>query len=288
MTAVQRPTLLARQAAGRLRGHVASPEVDARLLLAHVLGCRPGELLLAGPVTAAQVEEFDRLVADRAAGVPLQHLTGVAWFRGVGIRVGPGVFVPRPETEAVADAAIDRARTILDSGRVPVVVELCAGSGAISAALADEVPGCRAVAVERDDAAVAWCRRNLSGTDVEVRHEDMADAGGDLDGTVDVVVVNPPYVPLVVREHLPVEVTGYDPEAAVFSGAEGLDAIRVVERVARRLLRPGGLLVCEHDDTHRTSAPGVFCGPAWTEVLDHDDLSGRPRWVSATRTVVAG
>lgn len=288
MTANRRPTVLARSGADRLRGHVASPEVDARLLLAHLLDRSPGELVLAPALTVEQERAYDRLLAARASGVPLQHLTGEAWFRRVRLEVGSGVFVPRPETELVAGAAIEAARTIRATGRMPVVVELCAGSGAISAALADEVPGCRIVAIERDDEAVRWCRRNLAGTDVEVRHEDMATAAHDLDGLVDVVVVNPPYVPLVVRDLLPVEVTGYDPDVAVFSGADGLDAIRVVEQVARRLLRPGGLLVCEHDDSHGTAAPAVFAVPAWSAVEDHRDLSGRPRWVTGVRAEVAG
>lgn len=288
MTAGERPTLLARRAAVRLQGQVASPEVDARLLLAHLLGRRPGDLVTAPPLTADEEGRYAELLDARAAGVPLQHLTGEAWFRGVRVEVGPGVFVPRPETEMVAGAAIERAVALCAVGRTPLLVDLCSGSGVISAAVVDEVPSCRVVAVERDDAAIGWCRRNLAGTGVEVRHEDMAEAAHDLDGTVDVVVANPPYVPLVGRASLPVEVTGYDPEVAVFSGADGLEAIRVVERVARRLLRPGGVVVCEHDDTHATSAPAVFGGPAWTRVRDRQDLSGRPRWVTAVRTEVAG
>lgn len=288
MSPDRRPGMLARHGAALLRGHVASPDVDARLLLAHVLGRGPGELVLAPAVTADQEQRYEQLLAARATGVPLQHLTGETWFRRVRLEVGPGVFVPRPETELVAGAAIEAARAIADTGRTPMVVELCAGSGAISASVVDEVPDCHVVAVERDDEAVQWCRRNLAGTEVDVRHEEMADAAHDLDGTVDVVVVNPPYVPLAVRDELPVEVTGYDPDVAVFSGPDGLDAIRVVERVAARLLRPGGMLVCEHDDSHGSSAPEILSGPQWALVADHQDLSGRPRWVTAVRTEVAG
>lgn len=288
MMAGERPTVVARRGGARLQGHVASPHVDARLLLAYVLGTSPGGLVVAPSVEAEQERRYEELLAARADGVPLQHLTGEAWFRGVRVRVGPGVFVPRPETELVAGAAIDRARQLRTGGVLPLVVELCSGSGAISAALAAEVPGCRIVAVERDDAAVAWCRDNLAGSGVEVRHEDMAGAAHDLDGSVDVVVANPPYVPTGARESLPLEVTQYDPEVAVFSGPDGLAAIRVVERVARRLLRPGGLLVCEHDDSHASSAPALFADEAWAEVSDEVDLSGRPRWLCATRTVVAG
>ncbi len=283
-----RPTVLARRGAELLRGRVASPEVDARLLLAHVLGIAPGDLVMADPPTPERVEAYHGLLARRAEGVPLQHLTGEAWFRHVRVAVGPGVFVPRPETELVAGAAIEAARSGGGGGRTPRVVELCAGSGAISAALVDEVPGCEVVAVEVDPVAVGWTRRNLAGSGVDVRAGDLADAVPEWDGTVDVVVVNPPYVPLTVRDRLPVEVTSYDPALAVFSGEDGLDAIRAVERAARRLLRAGGTLVCEHDDSHGAAAPAIFAGPAWTGVVDHPDLSGRPRFVSATRTQVAG
>lgn len=293
MTADERPapvraSVLARRGADRLRGQVASPEVDARLLLAHLLGLRPGDLVLADPPSAERVARYRELLDRRAEGVPLQHLTGEAWFRNVRVAVGPGVFVPRPETESVAGVAIEAARAVRMQGRTPRVVELCAGSGAISAALVDEVPGCRVVAVEIDPVAVDWARRNLAGTGVDVRRGDLADAVPEWDGTVDVVVVNPPYVPLRVRAVLPVEVTGHDPALAVFSGEDGLDAIRAVERTARRLLRPGGLLVCEHDDSQGESAPAVFSGGAWRATADHPDLSGRPRFVSATRTQVAG
>ncbi|WOP17917.1 peptide chain release factor N(5)-glutamine methyltransferase [Raineyella sp. LH-20] len=283
-----RATVVARRGADRLRGHVASPEVDARLLLAHLLGVRPGDLVMADPPSAERLEHYRELLERRAAGVPLQHLTGEAWFRTVRLAVGPGVFVPRPETELVAGAAIEAARAVQAQGRTPRVVELCAGSGAISAALVDEAPGCRVVAVEIDPAAVEWTRRNLAGTGVEVRLGDLADAVPEWDGTVDVVVVNPPYVPSGISEALPVEVTGHDPAIAVFSGADGLDAIRAVERTARRLLRPGGVLVCEHDDSQGLSAPAIFSGVAWRGTVDHPDLSGRPRFVSATRTQVAG
>ncbi|QGF24448.1 peptide chain release factor N(5)-glutamine methyltransferase [Raineyella fluvialis] len=283
-----RATVLARRGADRLRGRVASPDVDARLLLAHVLGRRPGDLVLVDPPDPDEVDRYEQLLSRRAAGVPLQHLTGEAWFRGIRVAVGPGVFVPRPETESVAGAAIEAARAVVAAGRRPRVVELCAGSGAISAALADEVPGCELVAVEIDPVAAGWARQNLAGSGVEVREGDLVDALPEWDGTVDVVVVNPPYVPLPARATLPREVSGHDPALAVFSGEDGLDAIRAVERTARRLLRAGGLLVCEHDDTHGESAPAIFSGAAWRDVVDHPDLSGRPRYVSATRSSVAG
>jgi release factor glutamine methyltransferase len=191
--------------------------------------------------------------------------------------------VPRPETELVAGAAVDEAARVVAGGRVPVVVDLCTGSGAIAASIATEVTGSRVYAVELDPAAHAWAARNLSGTGVELRHGDMAEAFPELDGTVDVVVTNPPYIPVdgIVRDP---EVAEHDPALALWSGTDGLDAMRVVATVGARLLRPGGLLVAEHADLQGESAPAVFdAARGWAGVQDHEDLAGRPRFVTARR-----
>ena len=180
--------------------------------------------------------EYDALLARRAAREPLQHLTGVAWFRHVELVVGPGVFVPRPETELLAGWAVEAAGELSE----PVVVDLCTGSGAIAKAVADEVPGARVHAVELDQSAYAWAQRNLAGTGVDLRQGDLAAAFDDLAGTVDVVVCNPPYIPLEAWESVAPEARDHDPHLALFSGADGLDAIRVLERRAAQLLRPGG------------------------------------------------
>ncbi len=164
----------------------------------------------------------------------------------------------------------------------PVVVDLATGSGAIAKAIADEVPGARVHAVELDPAAHAWAERNLAGTGVELRHGDLADAFDDLAGSVDVVTCNPPYIPLTAWETVAPEARDHDPHLALFSGDDGLDAIRVVARRAARLLKPGGRVGVEHADLQGESAPAVFAAAGdWRDIRDHEDLSGRPRYVTA-------
>ena len=270
---------LRRAAAERLRAAgVASPERDADELLAHVLGVSLGRLPLVESVAPADIATYDALVARRVAREPLQHLTGTAAFRHVELAVGPGVFVPRPETELLAGWAIEQAAS-LDA---PVVVDLCTGSGAIARAVADEVPHARVHAVELDEAAHRWAVRNLAGTGVDLRQGDMATAFDDLAGEVDVVVCNPPYIPLEAWESVATEARDHDPHLALFSGDDGLVAMRVLERRAALLLRPGGVVGAEHADVQGESAPAVFSGTGrWTEVRDHTDLAGRARYLTA-------
>ena len=274
---------LVRQATGRLAAAgVASPDFDAAELLAHVLGTTRSRLPLVESVTAEQSEAYAGLVARRAAREPLQHLTGTAAFRYVELAVGPGVFVPRPETELLAGWAVEQARAVADEGRVPVVVDLCTGSGAIALAVATEVPGAQVHAVELGDPAHAWASRNLAGSGVDLRHGDMVDAFGDLDGAVDVVVCNPPYIPLEAYESVAPEARDHDPDLALFSGEDGLVALRVVEQVAARLLRASGVAGAEHADVQGEAAPAVFVATGrWSDVRDHPDLAGRSRFVTA-------
>lgn len=266
-------------AAARLRdAGVASPERDADLLLAPVVGVPLGRLPLLDDLGAQEQEQYDALVARRASREPLQHLTGSAAFRHVELAVGPGVFVPRPETELLAGWAIDHLLAL----EHPVVVDLCTGSGAIARAIADEVPAAEVHAVELDEGALAWAERNLAGTGVDLRHGDLATAFDDLVGSVDVVVCNPPYIPLEAWESVAAEARDHDPHLALFSGQDGLDAIRVLERRAARLLRPGGVVGAEHADVQGESAPAVFTAAGrWADVADHRDLAGRPRYVTA-------
>lgn len=268
-----------RAAAQRLReAGVASPERDADLLLAHVLGLALGRLPLVDTLAAGEREAYDALVARRSAREPLQHLTGTAAFRHVELAVGPGVFVPRPETELLAGWAIEQAQPVA----APVVVDLCTGSGAVAAAVKDEVPHAYVHAVELDEQAYAWAERNLAGTGVDLRHGDMATAFDDLLGTVDVVVCNPPYIPLEAWESVAAEARDHDPHLALFSGQDGLDAMRVLERRAAQLLRPGGVVGAEHADVQGESAPAVFAAAGrWVDVADHRDLAGRARYVTA-------
>lgn len=261
-----------------------SPQADARTLLAHALGLAPSALFTAAAPDVHQQEVYARALALRSSGLPLQHITGEAWFRTVRVEVGPGVFVPRPETEVMTGWAIDRLRELQRENPEPVVVELCTGSGAISLALATEVPGCRQFAVELSEEAYAWAQRNLRGTGVDVVVGDMADAWPELDGTVDLVVCNPPYVPLDAYLGVTEEVRRHEPPLALFSGPDGLDAMRVLARSAARLLRPGGFLCAEHAEAQRETAPRVFVDHGqWAQVRGHQDLTQRPRFVTARR-----
>ena len=271
--------VLLRTASARLAAAgVASPEHDAAELLAHVTGTPRTSLPLLDDVGADPARDFAALVERRAAREPLQHLTGTAAFRHVELYVGPGVFTPRPETELLAGWAIDRALEL----EAPVVVDLCTGSGAIARSVADEVPEAEVHAVELDEPAHGWAVRNLADTAVDLRLGDMAEAFPDLDGRVDVVVCNPPYIPLEAFESVAPEARDHDPALALWSGDDGLDAMRVLERTAARLLRPGGWVGSEHADVQGESAAAVFAGTGrWREVRDHRDLAGRPRFVTA-------
>ena len=269
------PAALVAGAAGTL-GSAA----EARTLLAHAAGVEPARLAVLGEVPDEVAEAFAALVERRAGGEPVQYLTGRAWFRTISVAVGPGVFIPRPETEVMTGWAIERLRG-LDA---PVVVELCAGSGAISAAIAAEVPGCSQYAVELSSDACRAARANLAGTGVQLVEGDMAEAFPELDGTVDLVIANPPYIPLEAWEYVAADVREHEPELALFSGADGLDALRVVARVAARLLRPGGWVCAEHAEVQSEAVVELFVAAgAFASVADRKDLNDRPRYVTATR-----
>ncbi|MEV6516572.1 peptide chain release factor N(5)-glutamine methyltransferase [Micromonospora chalcea] len=283
----ERPSLvIARVARALAAAGVEAPRAEAEQLAAYVLQVPRGRLALADGFTPAQRDHLDTLVGRRVTREPLQHLIGTAGFRLLELAVGPGVFVPRPETELLAGWGIERAR----ERTAPLVVDLCSGSGAIALAVAQEVPAARVVAVERSPAALAWLRRNAAGRaaagdrPVEVVAADVTDPEllADLTGRVDVLLCNPPYVPRSVT--VPPEVAGHDPDEAVFGGADGLDVIRPVVRRAATLLRPGGAIGIEHDDTHATAVPALLRGDGrYDRVEEHRDLAGRPRWASASR-----
>jgi release factor glutamine methyltransferase len=256
-----------------------SPRVDAEILAAHVLGVPRGKLLLAPALDRAQAERLRALVARRARRVPLQHLTGVAPFHHVEVAVGPGVFVPRPETELLVEWGLAKDAA--------TVVDLCSGSGAIALAVAHARPGARVYAVEQDPTALRWLRQNAEGTGIHVVEGDVTDPAllAELDGTVDLVLCNPPYVPTTTE--VPPEVAGFDPYPAVFSGADGLDLIRgLVPRVAA-LLRLGGWFGVEHDDTHAHAVPALLAEDGrYDRIEDHPDLGGRPRFATARRATI--
>jgi release factor glutamine methyltransferase len=263
---------------------VDSPESDAQWLLAFVLGRGRDGLSLQTP-TAAQRERFEQLVARRATREPLQYVIGTAAFRHVELHVGPGVFIPRPETELLAGWGIDRLTDRRAAGHPhPVVVDLCTGSGAIAKAVADEAPWSSVHAVELSEEALAYAARNLEGSGVDLRAGDVADAFADLDGTVDVVLANPPYIPVEEYESVAAEAREHDPPMALWSGQDGLDTVRVVEQTAARLLRSGGVVGCEHADSQGERVPAVFAATGrWHDVRDHVDLAGRPRFTTARR-----
>ncbi len=238
---------------------VPSPGVDAEELAAHLLGVSRTRLGLTPLVESSWVEDYQALVARRAQRIPLQHIIGSVQFGLARIAVGPGVFIPRPETEWLVDWALKAIADI----RSPVVVDLCAGSGAIALAISAARPDARVIAVERSHQALAWARRNVvahvdrGGTPVELRGGDILDPRllSDLDAAADLVTANPPYVPdgTVVEP----EVVDHDPAEAVFGGPDGLALIRPLISVAAGLLKVGGVLAIEHDDTQGESVPGA-------------------------------
>ncbi|WP_094289514.1 peptide chain release factor N(5)-glutamine methyltransferase [Mycobacterium lehmannii] len=258
---------------------VATPRVDAELLAADVLGTDRGRLrfIEAGPEFA---ERYDDLIARRARRVPLQHLVGTAAFGPVDVHVGPGVFIPRPETEALLEWA--RAQRLPDA---PVVVDLCTGSGALALALANDRPDARIIAVDDSESALQYARRNLAGTAVEAVCADVTAPTllPELDGSVDLIVANPPYIPDGAQ--LEPDVADHDPAHALFGGPDGMRVIEAIVGLAGRWLRTGGLVAVEHDDT--TSDRTVECfrlATRFDDVVARHDLTGRPRFVTARRT----
>lgn len=268
-------------AAARLRAAgVASSRVDAELLLAHCLGVDRSRLPLVDAVPAAAETRFAAALARRVRREPLQHILGRVPFRHVELAVGPGVFIPRPETELLVDAVLPTLR----AADAPVAVDLCAGSGALALAVADEVPGSRGYAVERSAAALHWLRRNTAGTGVEVVAADVRDPDllTGLRATADAVLCNPPYVPAAVPVEPEVRA---DPAEAVFAGADGLELMPAVLARAAELLRPGGVVAIEHDDTHGESLPHLLAvHGAWRDIIAHRDLAGLARYVTAMRS----
>lgn len=276
-----------REAAAILAGAgVPSPAVDAELLAAHLLGESRGRVKALAFTDAPVPPGFAQLVAERASRVPLQHLTGTASFRYLELMVGPGVFVPRPETETVAQLAIDAARRIAAEGKAPVkAVDLGTGSGAIAASLATEVPEAEVYAVELSPLALAWARRNLEPLGVHLLHDDLRTALADSDGTFDVVVSNPPYVPADAVPNEP-EAAEHDPAMALYGGGrDGLELPLAAAGTAARLLRTSGYFVMEHAEVQAERIAALLAAqPCWQDVATHTDLNGRPRATSAVRT----
>lgn len=280
-----------------IEANVSSPQVDAELLLAHVLGVERSQLITINQISDEQLFDYEVLVARRANRVPLQHLIGVAYFRHLELAVGPGVFVPRPETELLVESAIKYLKTI-SSPRI--AVDLCAGSGAIALSLALEVPGTTVHAVELADDAFKWLTHNVVDhaakleaveSHVIVYHGNAGDQVllSDLFNQVDALVSNPPYIPSEMIPRDP-EARDHDPAIALFSGIDGLDVAREVVVVAADLLKPGGLIGMEHADVQGESMPALFDAMpnTWTDVKDNLDYNKLPRFTTAVRSVGAG
>ncbi len=277
-----------RAATARLTGAgVVDAQVDAELLAAHVLSVRRGAVHAAavrGDTLAAQdAERLEALVARRATREPLQHLTGSAPFRHLELRVGPGVFVPRPETEMVAQLAIDALSAA--ASPAPIAVDLGTGSGAIALALATEVPHARVYAAENSVEAYVWTKENfalVAADNAELAFIDLERAFPELDGTVSVVASNPPYVPDEAIPRDP-EVRFFDPPAALYGGADGLDVVRVVSRVGLRLAHPGGMIVIEHGEWQGGAVRDLLAADGWRAASTHPDLTMRDRATTAIR-----
>jgi len=283
-----RPTVRAELASATERlaaAGVASARVEAELLLSHLLGASRSRLLITETLSPDEAEQLRQLVIRRQTGVPVQHLTGSAPFRHLELAVGPGVLIPRPETELL----VELAAPWLTSGAT--VVDLGAGSGAIALSVAQEFPVARVIAVERSEQALRWLRRNAEARQaagdhpIEVLPGDFSAAGllTELTGAVSVVLANPPYVAESIRGQLPIEVT-HDPDEALFAGADGLDLMPGVIALAARLLRPGGFLGIEHDQTHAEALAALLAGSGcWDAGTGRPDLTGRPRFSTAVR-----
>ncbi|MGN8027301.1 peptide chain release factor N(5)-glutamine methyltransferase [Microbacterium sp. 22242] len=277
--------VLRRAATTLAEAGVPDPVVDAELLAGHVLELGRGALQAAAirgqQLDDAELAALDALVARRAKREPLQHLTGTAPFRHLELAVGPGVFVPRPETEIVAQFAIDAL--LASASPEPVGVDLCTGSGAIALALATEVPHAQVHAVELSPEAHAWAARNTAGQpNLTLVLGDLADELAELDGTVDVVISNPPYVPDDAVPRDP-EVRLFDPALALYGGPDGLDVVRAISRRAWALLRPGGTLVLEHAEVQGAAIRELLDGHGWRATATHRDLIQRDRATTAIR-----
>jgi len=281
---------------GSMRSYAASvlagagiedAEIDADLLIGHVLGQSRGQVqaaaIMGSALTEADASAIVALVGRREKREPLQHITGRAPFRNLELNVGPGVFVPRPETEGVAQIAIDALRSTADPE--PIGVDLGTGSGAIALALATEVPHARVFACEISADAFPWTSRNfaeVAADNATLVFADLADAFTDLDGTVSVVVSNPPYIPADAIPRDP-EVRLFDPAQALFGGADGLDVVRLVSQTGLRLLRPGGVLVIEHGELQGAEIRALLDADGWRATATHRDLTTRDRTTTALR-----
>ncbi len=264
---------------------VPSPQADATWLLCHVLGTDRSDLLTKITFDEGLSEQaasaFSQALARRAAREPLQHITGLAAFRSLELKVGPGVFIPRPETEQVVQYAIDYLKQLPVSGKA---IDLGTGSGAIAIAIAKEVPQTQVYAVELSESAYEYAEGNIKANQVsvELRLGAMQEVVSDLVGQLDVVISNPPYIP---NSAIPIdpEVRDFDPELALYGGEDGLDVIRDISGIGAALLRKGGLLVLEHADGQSEAIRELLLNDGWFNVAAFQDAALRYRTITAIR-----
>jgi len=223
------------------------------------------------------LETFHDLLARRILHEPLQYITGTAYFRNLELKVGPGVLVPRPESELLVGAVLTHIANL----PAPVsVIDLGSGSGALALAIATEASNSRVIAVEKSDEALVWLKKNVESIveDLRIVHSDVNDA---LPGIkCDVVIANPPYIE--DESDLPRDVVEHEPAIALFGGKDGMDAPRQFISSASRLLKSGGLLAIEHNEKQGTFIKDALSAD-FEEIQLHQDLAGRPRWTSAIR-----
>lgn len=305
---------------------IEDPGADAELIAAHVLKVSRGRVqalaIMGSELSDEQADSIGDLAGERERRVPLQHLTGRAPFRNIELSVGPGVFVPRPETESVAQFAIDALQQVPVAE--PIAVDLCTGSGAIGLALANEVPTARVWAVEKSREAHAWAARNVAewaddrltlllgdvaeldaplgetaeipGTEAPRLTDPASDhrpstpltrAFAPLQGRVHVLVSNPPYVPADMVPRDP-EVRDHDPDLALYGGSDGLDVVRIISRIGRRLVVPGGVIVLEHAELQGRAIRDLLAADGWRSAATHPDLTGRDRTTTAVNGDLPG
>lgn len=291
---------------------IEDPAADAELLAGHVLQVSRGRVqalaIMGTELDASQVDLLRDLAEERGRRIPLQHLTGRAPFRSLELSVGPGVFVPRPETESVAQFAIDALQQVPESE--PLAIDLCTGSGAIALALVQEVPTAKVWAVEKSREAHAWASRNVAewgdrrlelllgdiaeldapldvASDEDQKATELARALAPLRGRIHVLVSNPPYVPAEMVPRDP-EVRDHDPSLALFGGADGLDVVRIISRIGRRFVVPGGALVLEHAELQGRAIRELLARDGWRSPSTHPDLTGRDRTTTAVNGSLPG
>lgn len=279
------PALLKQSAIQLSQAGVLSPDIDSELLAAHILGISRSELSVAIALNSIFPEDkivaFSDAVSRRAKREPLQHITGLAPFRHLELFVGKGVFTPRPETEQVVSFAMEKIASL----EQPIIVDLCAGSGAIALSFTTERADSNVFAVEKSEEAFEYLKHNSKRYGLELAqlsHVDLQDCLPEMDAVADLVISNPPYIP---NEAIPVdlEVQLHEPSLALFGGADGLDVIRRILTKAKQLLRTGGLLVLEHADTQALSIRELLLAEGWIDVESKKDLAGKDRMISATK-----